>query len=135
MLTGAAALLGACGAGGEDRKVRLRAHDRKDRTQTVTDAGLLDGPRSDPADGGSPASIVVLLHGYGSNGDDLIGFVPYWREALPRTVESLTLQDVRNYYRHAFRPDLTTIVVIGKVTPEEAQAVIEKHFGGWTATG
>lgn len=86
MLTGAAALLGACGAGGEDRKVRLRAHDRKDRTPTVTDAGLLDGPRSDPADGGPPASMVVLLHGYGSNGDDLIGLVPYWREALPRTL-------------------------------------------------
>jgi phospholipase/carboxylesterase len=29
--------------------------------------------------------LVILLHGYGSNGDDLIGLVPYWRDALPHT--------------------------------------------------
>jgi phospholipase/carboxylesterase len=30
--------------------------------------------------------MVILLHGYGSNGDDLIGLVPYWRNALADTV-------------------------------------------------
>lgn len=60
---------------------------------------------------------------------------PTLREALPGTVQSITLDDVRSYYRAAFRPDLTTIVVIGKVTPERARAVIEKHFGRWSATG
>jgi len=28
---------------------------------------------------------VILLHGYGSNGEDLISLAPYWREALPAT--------------------------------------------------
>ena len=60
---------------------------------------------------------------------------PTLRQALPETVGALTLDDVRGYYRAAFRPDLTTIVVIGKVTPERARAVIEQHFGAWTATG
>jgi zinc protease len=60
---------------------------------------------------------------------------PSQREALPATVESITLQDVRDYYQAAFRPDLATIVVIGKVTPERARAVIEKNFAAWTATG
>ena len=39
-----------------------------------------------PASGGKPDSIVLLLHGYGSNGEDLIGLVPYWRDALPNTL-------------------------------------------------
>jgi phospholipase/carboxylesterase len=30
--------------------------------------------------------MVILLHGYGSNGEDLIGLAPYWRRALPDTV-------------------------------------------------
>ena len=46
---------------------------------------LLDGPRIAPADGGVPRSLVILLHGYGSNGEDLISLAPYWRDALPHT--------------------------------------------------
>jgi phospholipase/carboxylesterase len=45
----------------------------------------LDGPEMAPAAGGAPTSLVVLLHGYGSNGQDLIGLAPYWRAALPHT--------------------------------------------------
>ena len=45
----------------------------------------LDGPRVAPASGGSARSLVILLHGYGSNGDDLISLAPYWRDALPDT--------------------------------------------------
>ena len=46
----------------------------------------IDGPRVSPASGRAPTSIVILAHGYGSNGEDLIGLAPYWREALPDTV-------------------------------------------------
>jgi zinc protease len=60
---------------------------------------------------------------------------PSVRETTPATVKSLTLGDVNNYYQNVFRPDLTTIVVIGKVTPENAAAVISKYFGNWNATG
>jgi len=45
----------------------------------------LDGPRLPPASGGAPDSLVVLLHGLGADGDDLIGLAPYWARALPRT--------------------------------------------------
>jgi zinc protease len=60
---------------------------------------------------------------------------PTLREATPQTVSSLTLDDVKAYYQHVFRPDMSTIVVIGKVTPAEAKAVVVKYFGGWKATG
>jgi len=46
----------------------------------------IDGPRVAPAAGGDPRSIVILAHGYGSNGEDLISLAPYWREALPHAV-------------------------------------------------
>ena len=60
---------------------------------------------------------------------------PALRQASPDTVAKLTLDDVRNYYRAVFRPDMTTIVIIGQVTPDQAKAVMEKYFGGWKAEG
>lgn len=45
----------------------------------------LDGPRAPPAAGGKPKSLAILLHGYGSNGEDLISLAPYWAKALPNT--------------------------------------------------
>jgi zinc protease len=45
------------------------------------------------------------------------------------------LDDVKGYYASAFRPDMTTIVVIGDVTPAQAEASITKWFGSWSAQG
>ena len=60
---------------------------------------------------------------------------PDLREAKPETVSSLTLDDVRKHYQTTFRPDLTTIVVIGDVESTEARGAIEKYFGTWKAEG
>lgn len=45
----------------------------------------LDGPRLPPSSGGPARSLVVLLHGYGADGNDLIGLANYWAAALPDT--------------------------------------------------
>ena len=47
---------------------------------------MIDGPRVVPASGAAVRSLVILLHGYGSNGDDLISLAPHWRGVLPATV-------------------------------------------------
>ena len=43
----------------------------------------LSGPMLAPAHGGAPDAAVVLLHGYGSDGHDLIGLAPHWQDLLP----------------------------------------------------
>jgi zinc protease len=52
-----------------------------------------------------------------------------------KSVGALTLDDVKSWYASAYRPDLTTIVVIGNVKPARARATIEKYFGSWKAVG
>ena len=39
-----------------------------------------------PASGSDPKKIVLMLHGVGSNGQDLIGLAPYLASSLPNTV-------------------------------------------------
>ncbi|MFN0043326.1 MAG: alpha/beta hydrolase [Alphaproteobacteria bacterium] len=46
----------------------------------------LDGPAVPSAAQGAPDSIVVFLHGYGADGDDLIALAPHLARALPRTL-------------------------------------------------
>lgn len=43
---------------------------------------LLSGPRLAPASGRAKA-LVVLLHGVGADGQDLIGLAPHWARYLP----------------------------------------------------
>jgi phospholipase/carboxylesterase len=46
----------------------------------------LDGPRFGPAAGGRPRQIVVLLHGWGADGNDLIGLAPMLAATLPHAL-------------------------------------------------
>lgn len=44
---------------------------------------IVNGSSLQPLSGGSPKQIVLLLHGYGSNGGDLISLAPHWQRDLP----------------------------------------------------
>ena len=43
----------------------------------------LSGPSRPPASGGRPDRLVILLHGLGADGNDLIGLAPHWARLLP----------------------------------------------------
>ncbi len=60
---------------------------------------------------------------------------PALRQPTPQTVGNVTFADVQQFYASTIRPDLTTIVVVGDVSAEEAQSVIGRWFGDWRATG
>jgi phospholipase/carboxylesterase len=49
----------------------------------------LSGPSRPPAAGGTPSRLVILVHGLGADGNDLIGLAPYWAPLLP-TAEFLS---------------------------------------------
>jgi phospholipase/carboxylesterase len=46
-------------------------------------ASRLDGPRLAPSAGGQAKQLVVFLHGYGADGNDLIALGREWAKALP----------------------------------------------------
>ncbi|SDB22944.1 alpha/beta hydrolase [Bauldia litoralis] len=46
---------------------------------------MIDGPRIPPASGGPARHLVVLLHGYGADGNDLIDIGRHWAPLLPDT--------------------------------------------------
>jgi zinc protease len=71
----------------------------------------------------------ALLEGLLPPGD------PELREPTPEKVNALSLQDVQDYYHKIFRPDLTRIVVIGDISPEDAKKEITRYFGSWAAAG
>ena len=57
--------------------------DRKGASPVMNNPVDLDGPVVAPVSGGAPRQLVVLLHGYGADGNDLIELAPQWARLLP----------------------------------------------------
>ena len=77
--------------------------------------GALSGPRLEPLKG--PAShLVVLCHGYGADGNDLIGLAPHWQRELPGAAFVATAtRSVTNSLSAglaSFRPNRASFVLI-----------------------
>lgn len=49
----------------------------------MSDLPTLSGPSLSPASGGAAKQLVLMLHGYGANGDDLIGLAQPLSQVLP----------------------------------------------------
>ncbi len=97
------------------------AFDVQQKTLARTLAGELESPRY--------KMMRALRKGLLPAGD------PGLRQATPKTVDGLTLADVKDYFAKVYRPDMTTIVIVGDVTPEQAKTEVEKTFGAWKANG
>ncbi len=53
------------------------------RTEGERGVSVLSGPERPPASGGAPRKLVLLLHGLGADGNDLIGLAEAWARLLP----------------------------------------------------
>ena len=99
----------------------MRAFEVMQRRQEGIVAGMLRSP--------SFLNTMHLDRALYPSGDPILA------HPTIKTVASLMLSDVKHYYASTFRPDMTSIVVIGDVTPEQARKAVEAAFGGWTAKG
>jgi phospholipase/carboxylesterase len=52
----------------------------------MTLSKIVNGASLKPRSGEPPKKIVLLLHGFGSSGTDMIALAPAWQEALPDTL-------------------------------------------------
>src|ERR687891_581198 len=67
------------------RRAQPRTQPRNQSRTTGARMAELDGPRLEPR-GGNAKRLVVFLHGYGADGNDLIELGRAWQPLLPDTV-------------------------------------------------
>ncbi|PZR57825.1 MAG: hypothetical protein DLM50_05190 [Candidatus Meridianibacter frigidus] len=60
---------------------------------------------------------------------------PALRFPSEQTVKSISRADLLAYVQNYWRPDLTTLALVGDVTPERARAAVEAAFDGWRSPG
>ena len=70
----------------------------------------LSGPSFGPVRGGKPRELVILLHGYGADGNDLLGLAPHWARLLPDTQFVALLTDVGQERRATTRSVMSDMI-------------------------
>jgi zinc protease len=60
---------------------------------------------------------------------------PSLRQATAYSVSNLTQADLISYAQRYWRPDLTTIAVVGDVSPDQVRSVLQSTFGAWADQG
>lgn len=51
------------------------------------------------------------------------------------TIAGATVDQLRSFYRRWYRPETSTLLVVGDFDRERVQAAVEEHFGGWPGGG
>jgi len=71
-----------------------------------------------------PRIVFGETHRYGTSAN-----------GLPPAIEAFTVADLQAFYRAHYRPDNSTLVVVGDVTAASIMPMLEKSFGGWKFDG
>src|SRR6201999_3108940 len=86
-----------------------RQSEEEDTEQNLMALRPISGPRLPPARG-KATHLVVLCHGYGADGNDLIGLAPHWQQLLPTVAFAAPNKPRphRRLFRHARRTAAAT---------------------------
>ena len=60
---------------------------------------------------------------------------PTLRQPTAESVADLTREDLFSYTARYWRPDLTTIAVVGDLSPQRVRSALESSFGAWQVSG
>jgi predicted Zn-dependent peptidase len=74
-----------------------------------------------------PGQISSNIAGVANFGDKH----PYGEVTDKKTIEAVTLQDIRNMYTQVFSPKSSYLAIVGDITLAEAKALTEEAFGRW----
>ncbi|MEZ4945312.1 MAG: insulinase family protein [Cyclobacteriaceae bacterium] len=93
-----------------------------DKLKTQTMSGIAAGKDD-------PGTIAGNVRGFLLYGKDH----PYGEVATEKTVESITIDDCKNYYQTYFKPNNAYLVMVGDITLKEAKKIAAKNFSTWEA--
>jgi len=85
---------------------------------------LIENLKTQEKDLSSVSSRVVSALAYGKDH-------VYGEFLTEETVNNVTFEDVKDFYRVRFAPNDAYIVVVGDIKPKEAKKQIKTYFGGW----
>ncbi|MBS3738313.1 M16 family metallopeptidase [Mesohalobacter halotolerans] len=89
-------------------------------------AKLIEGLKADAKNVGAIANRVSSVLAYSKNH-------PYGQYTTEESVEKITLQDVKNYYRNFFVPGNAYMAFIGDINKKEAKKLVKDYFKNWKA--
>lgn len=75
-------------------------------------------------DASSIAGNINTMVMYGNNH-------PYGEIMTEKSIEAITLDKCKDYYKTYFRPNVAYLVIVGDITLKQAKAQAEKYFGKW----
>ena len=56
---------------------------------------------------------------------------PYSNVMTESTLENISREDLVSYYESTFTPRESYIVIVGDINREDAERLVNKHFGSW----
>ena len=94
--------------------------DELEKVKKQVRSGLANTPTSP----GEIAGNLVSATNFGS-------LHPYGEVMTEETLENVSRQDLVEYHKTYFRPNAAYLIVVGDITPDEAYAKANAHFGNW----
>ena len=85
---------------------------------------MASGLANTPTSPGEIAGNLVATTNYGS-------LHPYGEVMTESTLEAISKEDLVAYHNTYFRPNAAYLIVVGDITPDDAYAKANTHFGQW----